>query len=355
MRQAFLSNDLSPADNLIAATPYTSVLPSRLSHKLKPTIVFDTYWRFAVERQAIFFRRLKGEPGPWTKDHILQKHKFTNVYRASDRVSQYLIKEVIYTGDQTPKEVFFRTILFKFFNRIETWELLKKEIGTPNHNEYSFDLYDRILTTAMQRGDKIYSAAYIMPSGGRFSTHKKKHRMHLDLLSNMISDCVYDKIAECKSMKDAFAILKRYPTIGDFLAYQYVIDINYSTITNFSENDFVVAGPGAKSGIGKCFGNPNGYSDADIIKIVTEEQNHEFKRLDLEFKSLWGRPLKLIDCQNLFCETDKYARIAHPEMTGGSKRSRIKQRFSPKIDRITYYYPPKWGINDIIPTEAANV
>ena len=58
----------------------------------KPTKVYGTYWKFAVERQEIFFRRFRGESPPWTNDAILAKHKFTNAYRASDRVSQYLIK-----------------------------------------------------------------------------------------------------------------------------------------------------------------------------------------------------------------------------------------------------------------------
>ena len=60
-----------------------------------PTVAYDTYWRFAAERQAIFFRRFAGAPAPWTDDPILQRYKFTNAYRASDRVSQYLIREVI--------------------------------------------------------------------------------------------------------------------------------------------------------------------------------------------------------------------------------------------------------------------
>ena len=89
----------------------------------KPTIVYDTYWRFAVERQNIFFSRVAGNSPPWTDDQILREYKFTNAYRASDRVSQYLIRHVIYKGDQSPEEVFFRILLFKFFNKIETWEL----------------------------------------------------------------------------------------------------------------------------------------------------------------------------------------------------------------------------------------
>ena len=86
------------------------------------TPVFDTYWRFAAERQAILSRRLTDPIGPWTDDTILRAYRFTNPYRAADRVSQYLIREVQYRSDrsQSPPEVFFRTLLFKIFNRIET-------------------------------------------------------------------------------------------------------------------------------------------------------------------------------------------------------------------------------------------
>src|SRR5271170_5049494 len=96
-----------------------------------PSEVFETYWRFAAERQAILCRRLAGYDGPWTTDAILRSHRFTNVYRVADRVSQYLIKEVQQRPDrsQEPGEVFFRTILFKLFNRIETWEALEECLG----------------------------------------------------------------------------------------------------------------------------------------------------------------------------------------------------------------------------------
>ncbi|HEV2187580.1 MAG TPA: nucleotide kinase domain-containing protein, partial [Stellaceae bacterium] len=82
---------------------------NRFAH-LRPTAVFDSYWRFAAERQAIFVRRLAGMPAPWTDDPILARHRFTNAYRAADRVSQFLIREVIY-GDgrsRTPRETLFR-------------------------------------------------------------------------------------------------------------------------------------------------------------------------------------------------------------------------------------------------------
>ena len=89
---------------------------------LKTTSVFDTYWRFAAKRQELFMRRVRGEPAPWTDDHVLASHRFTNAYRASDRVSQYLIRQVLYEGSQTGEEIFFRAPPFKLFNRIDTWE-----------------------------------------------------------------------------------------------------------------------------------------------------------------------------------------------------------------------------------------
>ena len=91
--------------------------------------------------KEIFFRRLEGCSPPWTHDPILARFKFTNAYRASDRVSQYLIRHVIYEGPQSSEEVFFRIVLFKVFNKIETWELLK---ATARRNRVLFIFVRRI-------------------------------------------------------------------------------------------------------------------------------------------------------------------------------------------------------------------
>jgi thymidylate kinase len=324
----------------------TSLIFSGLA-PAKPTVVYDTYWRFAAERQEIFFRRWRGQVLPWTTDRILSEFKFTNAYRASDRVSQYLIREVIYKGDTTEEEMFFRTILFKLFNKIETWELLQRSFGAVTYAEFDFKAYDNLLSKASV-DRSIYSGAYIMPSGNSAFGTTRKHRAHLKLLAQMMDDEVALRIASSKTMLEVFTRLRSYPMIGDFLAYQYAIDVNYSTLTNFSEMEFVVPGPGAKGGISKCFESLGGLSEADLIRVVTERQEHEFERLGLDFRNLWGRPLQLIDCQNLFCEVDKYSRVHHPEIPGTSERTRIKQKFKPTWAAIEYWYPPKWGINEKI-------
>ena len=81
---------------------------------------------------------------------------------------------------------------------------------------------------------------------------------------------------------------------------------------------------------------------------MADLQDQEFERLGLDFQSLWGHLLQLIDCQNLFCEVDKYARVAHPQIAGKTGRVRIKQKFVPTSQPIELFYPPKWKLNDKI-------
>ena len=154
----------------------------------KVSEAYESYWRFAAERQAVFFRRVRGETRPWTDNPVLAIYKFTNAYRASDRVSQYLIRHVIYRDDlsKSPHEVFFRILLFKLFNKIETWELLEGALGPITFEDYRFAAYDAVLSRAMQTGRRIYSAAYIMPPGGRAFGRKAKHQNHLLLLEHMM-------------------------------------------------------------------------------------------------------------------------------------------------------------------------
>lgn len=56
----------------------------------------------------------------WTEDSILQSYFFCNTFRVLDKLSQYIIREVIEKGPQNPEEIAFRIILFNSFTKIET-------------------------------------------------------------------------------------------------------------------------------------------------------------------------------------------------------------------------------------------
>lgn len=312
---------------------------------MDPTPVFDTYWRFAAERQAIYFRRLAHQPGPWTTDPILSVYRFTNAYRASDRVSQYLIREVQYGEERpnSPSELFFRTMLFKLFNRIETWEALERQLGPLSYARSDLNAIVEVLDRIMARGERLYSAAYIMPAPAL--GHTRKHANHLALLERMMEDKVPDRVRQAPSLHAVYDILKRYPGLGPFLAFQYTIDLNYSALLDHDEASFVIAGPGALDGIAKCFASTAGRSSEEVIHWVCEQQEAAFAFAGLRFRTLFGRRLQPIDCQNLFCEISKYARVAHPEAAGLSGRTRIKQTYRSKASPLpTPMFPPRWKL-----------
>ena len=102
----------------------------------------------------------------------------------------------------------FRILLFKLFNQIETWELLEQSLGPLTYAEYSFKRYDQVLSRAMAQGQKIYSAAYIMPSGGSLG-HEQKHRNHLTLIERMIAGELARPAGGCEDRcSEAFDLIR---------------------------------------------------------------------------------------------------------------------------------------------------
>jgi hypothetical protein len=309
--------------------------------------VYRAYWAFAGERQSIFEARLSHKPAPWTDDPILQRHRFCNVFRAADRVSQHLIQHAVYgEPNLTEEDIFLRVTLHRLFSRPATWELLEAHFGRIDVAGFDAERYDAALQTALLAGRKLYTGAFILCANRAFG-HERKHRNHLALLEAMLADGLPGRIASAATLRDVFDELRSWPLIGPFMAYQLAIDLNYSPLLEFSEDDFTVPGPGALRGLAKVFLDLGSLRPADAVHWLVEQQHVVTEQLGLVPPALFGRPLHAIDCQNLLCEVDKYCREAFPEL--GSNRTRIKQRFSPHPAPLQLFFPPRWDINDRIP------
>lgn len=307
--------------------------------------VYELYWKFAYERQKVFEARAAGLPGPWTDNPILQAYKFCNVYRAADRVSQYLIQTICY-GDQpdAPGDRLFQIVAFRIFSSIETWEQLRARLGHhPTLDDLADGSFESALTAIKAETGKLYTGAFILCATDAYG-RRVKHLNHVELLKDMFlrRDLARDILA-APSLESIYELIHQFPMMGDFMSYQIAIDLNYSDLVNFSENDFTKAGPGALRGIAKMFVDTGGLSPEEIIMWMVEHQDEEFARYGYAFHGLYGRPLHAIDVQNLFCETDKYCRVAVPELR--SARTRIKSKFDANPRPIELCFPPKWGID----------
>jgi hypothetical protein len=320
------------------ATPVTADL-----EQYGPTEVFDSFWYFAAERQRMYLRRVEQAPPPWTHDQILSSYRFTNVYRAADRVSQYLLARVIYDGGaREPVDDVLRILLFKVFNRVATWRQLTAALGEITAGSFCASDAAAVLDEAMAGGGRVYSAAYIVPPVP--GAQGRKHQGHLRLLAEQLDSGGLQRLLQAQSLPDLVAELRTWPGLGPFLSYQLAIDLNYSPHLRFDEDDFVLAGPGARDGLSKCFSSARAVSPERLIRLVADSQQEAFASRGLDFDGLWGRPMKLIDVQNVFCEISKYARVAHPEIRGVAGRTRIKQRFTTAGPLPPPTFPPRWQV-----------
>jgi hypothetical protein len=307
--------------------------------------IYELYWKFAYERQKVFMARYSGLPAPWTEDVIIQEYKFCNVYRATDRASQYMIKEVCYNAEQSsPEDRLFQIVAFRFFSNIETWNELRNHLGrAPIIDDLVDGKFETVLESVRAKNGKLYTGAFILCATDAYGK-RLKHLNHIELFKDMfVNQSMGKKILEAQSLKEIYLKLHEFPLIGDFMAYQIAIDLNYSEYVNFSENEFTQAGPGALRGIKKVFENTNDLTPSEVIMWMVEHQDEEFKRLGYDFKGLFGRKIHAIDAQGLFCETDKYCREAAPELL--SARNRIKTKFGKPKKHEELFFPPKWDIS----------
>lgn len=317
---------------------------------------FPYYLYWMCERMNIFWKKYEGKPAPWTDDEVLRNGKFCNVYRCLDRVSQYLLSHVIYNGKKyEPEDIFFRILLFKHFNKIETWELMEKEFGEITY-EVGLENIAKFLDDCIERKIAIYGNAYIINCffyqypEYKHITELSKHRAHFRIYEDEIfqNGHLYDFL-EAGSLEELFWVFRKMKIYGDFTAQQYAIDLNYSTLFNFSENDFVITGPGSIKGISWTFDGIGKNKDdyVEVIKWVHDNFEELMSNFERETGMKWN-PLPwetvptLTNLQNCFCEASKYAKgLGVSFKKGVSERIKTTYKESPKS--INYVFPPKWN------------
>ena len=230
-------------------------------------------------------------------------------------------------------EVVFRVVLFNLFTKIETWELLVKNLGPLTWAKYSRSSYMKVLSSAASGGMTLYTGAFIKPAP-RFG-YAENFRNHLCLLEVLMENDFPGKLLSAPYMADVFEYLVSFPSMGEFSAYQLMLSLSYTNVLNFHRDDFVITGPGSMSGLKKLFGRSMDEGSRDpnfaieVMRYLANTQKQHFKRLGLEFSGLGPKklPMDVADIEHTLCEVDKYCRAAHPQLKG--KRTNITRNFEP--------------------------
>jgi hypothetical protein len=281
---------------------------------LQPTVGFDKLWYWVKERHAIYTARRERKPAPWTSDPVLSQYKFTNAFRELDRESQACIR-IVNSGPSLDsfEEQFFRTVSFKTFNLDSTWQKLTAGLGEePRLSNFDLDRYCSILPV---KG--IYSNAYYgaypctdveWEAIGLNREKKAAKKFHLRVVQMMIEQEIPAKALAAQSLDQIAALLQSYPRIGDFKAGQFALDLNYGPYLHLSVDNFVIAGPGARNGIDRCF-SARGQRYDEVIRLVCQYQDEcSLAAIGSKVPRLQGRAPAAMTAQNWFCEIGKYLR-----------------------------------------------
>ena len=225
-----------------------------------------------------------------------------------DRVSQYIVKEVIEKGPQRREEVTFRVLLFSTYTNIRTYETLRKNIQPFTWQAYKRADYERVLRDLYTKGIAIYTGAYQKPAPELgFAENFMNHLAFLEVLMRELPA----QLRGAKYLADVFDYLRTYKSMGDFTAYQLILNLSYSDIIHFSEYDFVVIGLGARRGLQRCFRDAIPRSvEVDVVRWMQTTQYLHFDRLGITFNGLGPNhlPMMLCDFEHTLCELDKYIR-----------------------------------------------
>lgn len=239
-----------------------------------PTL--SDFFAFVDERQRIYWRKeVDQQPPPWTADPILQRYKFTNVYRETDRATRYILGEM---RRDTPAEVrLFQAVAFRLLNRPETFDMIGGGVAVPyrgrgssprycrKFKRYYWRRFRRSLRIAASRSiSPLFSDAYAACAFGKDRQPDGSYRplkrldCYIRALDRLHADLetVAPEVLQAATLQDAWrAVCRRVYAAGSFIAYEIVNDLMYGPLVHFSENDFFIIGPGARDALALVAGS----------------------------------------------------------------------------------------------------
>lgn len=202
---------------------------------------------YIVERYSIYYKKdILNLPSPWTCNNVFRNYKFTNIRREYDRTSRWLIENISRNNKISYEDKIYQTLIFRLFNRIETAEI----IGLGDNEFFNGDYVSRCrdIISKVPDGYRFYTNAYKTggTNSGIFSSYPDDNRyMSVILMIDDLRNRNYANILSNKENQlEVYLELNRLKGIGRFIAYQLYVDLTYIEEFPFSENEFVVAGPG---------------------------------------------------------------------------------------------------------------
>lgn len=274
---------------------------------------FEKLMAFILERHRIWRKRQHGQKAPWTKDEILAKYRFCNVYREYDRVTTW-IRLCWRNPHEDDEDLWFAMVVARLINHPETL----KEFALPGR--WNKAQFLKVMKRRKASGEKVFGSAYIVSTNG-IAQDKAIY------LANAVLDPMWERREKLRPKpKDTLRAyhlrLMDEQGMGSFMAAQVVADIKFVKPLCYAKDfwTFAASGPGSRRGMAYLMG----------LDPRMQWKEHEWREALAELQTLvdphvshHGMPrISAQDLQNCLCEFSKYRRT---QLGTG----RPKQKFVP--------------------------
>lgn len=321
-----------PRDELYCGVNKEKILSSE--PKINPEN-YSHLIHFMKERFMIHIKKdVLKESAPWTDDPVLQSYRFTNVFREDDFVTKALI-ECAQSSYLSYEEKVLNTVLFRAWNNPDTFRIfwgpwkaeaiydsdkLKKHIR-PLFRKLSEQDQDRLWFSAAynQGGTKRACQCRNLDGTGEYEPDIPLRIFHIGAWMKELD--FVNEVTNAANQKEAFEKIRAIRGFAEFLAYQVFVDLTYIPEFPFSENEFVIAGPGCKKGLDYIFQDPAGLSYSEQLFKLRDYLKEESDLVQLFEEH--GKTINVMSVENCMCEISKYIRAVNGT---GRPRNHYKPR-----------------------------
>lgn len=274
----------------------------------------NMFFYYIDERLSIQMKKDRGEPFPWTRNEILRENSFTCNRRVDDKTTKWLLNNITNNSLLGTCDKVWKSLIFRTYNKVETAELIHLTDATYQelYNKYSFVL-DNTENDVFTRAYKNINIKYADRDKYPVHTWKSVALLRILNLRREYSGSIPSELMT--SSVEAFHwIIENMKGVGDFIGYQLLLDLMYIDEIPYSNNCFVVTGPGSQAGIDRIFIDKDGMSYEECVCYLT----YNFEKLciqcyDEEFeyslvKHILNDPQAycVSDVQNMLCEFSKF-------------------------------------------------
>lgn len=287
----------------------------------------DKFFATARERYKIKLKRDAGEPWPWTQDTHFQTWSFTNVHREDDKTTRWFRENIRqpltdrYLADpncRTKHHIVEGTLIFRWFNRISTGEIIKDLILADKWDH--IEAWHRL----NQIDGPIVTGAYIIlgvPGQAKWEGVLEAIKDAIPQLPNMVGSWG-------QSLQESWKDLTTISYLGPFMAYELVTDLRHTPVLNQATDIMTWAnlGPGATRGMSWVV-----YGDADSFNAGPAGQRKmlplmaellEMSKQEEFWPQAWPH-WEMHEVEMWLCEHAKYMRAYNGY--------RQKRRYSPSV------------------------